>query len=128
MKHAPRLITAATLAAGAAARWRANYPKGYVTARGPADDVHAALVALGPEPKPEDVNAAIGNESWTRVPACDCCEAEDLPLVVEMGQPADVDSATLVVCPECLAEAAELAAKALLDQAATMLMEAGARR
>lgn len=36
-------------------------------------DVHAALVALGPTPDPDEVDKVIGGPSWTQ-PTCDACK------------------------------------------------------
>ena len=66
-------------------------------------EVYRALVALGPTPTREQVDAAIGNASWTST-KCDHCGARDVP-VVELGQEPDYESATADVCAECLREA-----------------------
>lgn len=95
------LITAQTLAAGAAERWARQY-------RGSELPKFAAITeqlrALGPAPTPEAVVAIIGNDSWTQVPACDGCDAKE-PAVVCVGEPADYDSATAYLCASCLGDA-----------------------
>lgn len=57
---------------------------------------------------PEAINAAIGNESWTRV-TCDECGAEQ-ECVIEIGQEPDYESSTAHVCLDCLQSAVALLA------------------
>lgn len=72
-----KVRTARTRAAEAARAWREQYAyyiahKQRCEARDPAA-IAAALEALGPTPDPLDVNAVIGNDTWTDPGACDEC-------------------------------------------------------
>lgn len=96
------LITRRTLAATAASRWRQAYGRGAVPER---LAVLARLDALGPNPPPDDVDAAMGEfESLTRVPRCDGCLAKG-DVLVEFFKDPEYDG----LCPACLLAAVELA-------------------
>ena len=103
----PIKITRKTRAAEAARKWREQYPPGSPPGWGGADReaTYAALVALGPLPDPDAVDALIGNTSWTDVPECDGCERTGMPFVVRVGDEPDYESSTAWLCSECLAEA-----------------------
>ena len=105
-----KLITRKTLAAVAAERWVQAYDGTiYWNAPKHGQSIHAALVALGTEPNPDDVDRIIGNKSWTKVPACSCCGKEGLELLVGMQDFSDVDGGAIGnVCPDCLAWALSL--------------------
>lgn len=57
----PTLINRAELAKIASERWTSQMGV-----------AHAALIALGPSPSPADVEATVGNGSWTRITCDDC--------------------------------------------------------
>jgi hypothetical protein len=98
----PVLITRKTLAANAAKRWRASYDPAFVLADGEkAGAIHKALLALGPNPAPDAVDAVIGNTSWTTLDDCDGCGKKTAKLV-RVGQEPDYDSRTACLCPRCL--------------------------
>lgn len=100
-----RKVTRASLAAEAAARWADQYGN---DGNGYGSDKAAtlcALRALGQNPSPDEVDRVIGNRSWTQVPACDACDADDLPAVVVVGQEPDYESATAHLCGNCVADA-----------------------
>lgn len=54
----------------------------------------------------EEVNAIIGNRTWTEV-SCDQC-GKYTSLAVMVGQEPDVDSSTAVLCAKCLTDAYDL--------------------
>jgi hypothetical protein len=104
------LITTRTLIRSVVKRWEAQYrPEDvYVKLYG-ADKqtILAKLKELDPEQaSPEEVEAIIGNTSWTRV-TCDACGSE-VGEVVRLGQEPDYESATASICHECLAKAIKL--------------------
>lgn len=72
-------------ARGTAARWKSTYwdnGKGWYYP-GDEQETHKALVALGPDPKPEDVDATIGNDSWTTFMCDQCHEFGRQGIVIE---------------------------------------------
>lgn len=103
-----KVNTPSGLAKTAAARWFAQYmhsmdqpnSKGR-TPRGVWD----ALVALGSEPRPEDVDRIIGNDSWTRC-RCYLCKA-DAPAVVVISA---WDDKTSELCAKCVKRADQMLA------------------
>lgn len=106
----PRLITRQHLAAAAAVRWADQY-RSHLGSGDDKDLIHKSLVALGPNPAPDDVDAAIGNRSWTHT-ACDACEKRGLYYagpVVEVGAKPDYESATARLCFSCLSAAVAVA-------------------
>jgi len=86
-----------------AKRWRNQYQKEDGTWKemlsGDSKVIYDALRALGPMPKIEDVNAVIGNKSWTTL-TCDGCEES-----VEVGVCFDEN---FLLCKECLQEALQV--------------------
>lgn len=105
------LITIKSVTAGAIARWRKQYPDPEPHARFSdgrlIKQVGEELEALGPNPKAEDVNRIIGNDSWTRPHYCDEC-GKRRPAVVRLGQEPDHDSNTAHICSFCLRKALKL--------------------
>lgn len=98
-----RDVSPKALAATAALRWRAAYLRGDVWYSPKMKDLYDRLVALGAAPNPADVNAAIGNDSWTRMP---CSETGcDEVAAVEVGQEPDYESRTAYLCADCLRRA-----------------------
>lgn len=70
--------------------------------------VGAELMALDQETATAaQVAEIIGNDSWTHAKACDECGQESWR-VVEIGEPRAPDSATAVVCRDCLRAALRL--------------------
>ncbi len=90
-----------------AKRWREQYQpfsdKDPMDKRGIADKLDALD---GNAASAEDVNAIIGNQSWTRL-ACDECK-EDTTLTVQVGDEPDYESHTAELCLECAEKAAAL--------------------
>ena len=102
------LITPESLAKNAAARWASSYRrngKWYFMKRESSGDIHVRLVELGAAPTPEQVEAVIGNGSWTKT-ECDDCDAANVP-VVRYGIE-DYDTACADVCRSCLSGGLEL--------------------
>lgn len=101
-------ITSQILASEAAARWLGTYGE---NGRGYGSDKVETLQALrklGPSPSPADVDAAIGNKSWTGVPSCDGCGKEHPRAVVRVGGEPDYESSTAYLCKACVLKAADL--------------------
>jgi len=63
------------------------------------------LRALGPDPRPGDVDEAIGNNSWTRE-TCDMCDTEltDNSRMVELS----CYDHTVLICSMCVEVAARM--------------------
>jgi CxxC motif-containing protein (DUF1111 family) len=99
---AARLVTRRGLAATAHARWCEAYKR---SARDRFAVIGEAIAALGPCPNPDDVDAAIGNDSWTNPGACDGCHVRDGQPRVEVGELPDYESATARLCLTCAVEA-----------------------
>lgn len=70
------------------------------------EETHAKLVDLGTNPNPDDVDAVIGNRSWTYC-TCDDC-GKSVQAVVQLGQELDYESATANICFHCLKKAVKL--------------------
>lgn len=103
-----RVITRKSKAALTAADWKLQYctPDGAWRYGPDKENKYTALVALGPHPDPDHVNAVIGNSSWTD---CRCSECQKYSeVVVQVGQEPDYESATAWLCLNCLAKAAEI--------------------
>lgn len=64
---------------------------------------------------PNEVDRIIGNTSWTSVPNCDECGAQELSAVIAIGQESDYDSNTAYICHTCLTSAALMLGSAKLD-------------
>lgn len=62
------------------------------------------LKALGDQPNPDDVDAVMGNRSWTELPRCSECRGRSMPAVLEIGEPCEDDSDTVWLCEACLTE------------------------
>ena len=105
---AAKLITAKSLASEAADRWHEVYGASGSCYGSDKPEITAKLRELGANPKPADVNRAIGNDSWTRVPDCDSCGKVSPKAVVRVGQEPEYDSATVHLCKKCVAAAAAL--------------------
>jgi hypothetical protein len=89
---------------GVAHRWRAQYARHIEGEDRPSafgkrpSEVAAELDALGPDPKIEDVERVIGNQSWTR-PFCAVCSDYILRAAV-LG-----NDERMTVCAACLRDA-----------------------
>lgn len=98
------VMTRKTLAKTAMNRWRLQYAKAIRENQGMLYGIWRRLEALGNDPSPESVDAAIGVKSWTKVPRCDECKRE-VNAVVEVGDLADYESSTARICIDCLRRA-----------------------
>lgn len=109
-----RALTRTVLAADALDRWENQHrskDEDYRFADGRKKaDVHTALKALGPSPAPDDVDAVMGNGSWTKVHECDVCGGHPAA-VIEIDIACDVGAA--FVCINCLQVASEMLTTAL---------------
>ncbi len=99
-----------------AARWHAQYDNyRSVNPNWSHFGVGAKLDALDVETASRDeVDAVIGNGSWTNL-ACNNCGERDLPAVVQVGEKADYESATAVLCMDCAQEAVRMLDYALAE-------------
>lgn len=98
------LITRRAKAASTAARWKSQYNRG----RGDAGKfkIYSDLINLGDSPEPSDVDAVIGNATWT---ACVCTECEcAAQSVVRVGEEPDYESSTAWLCKQCVEQALNL--------------------
>lgn len=112
MTNPPYIVTRQMLANRAAENWRHQYSEGkfgWKSTSMPVQPigVHRKLIALGPTPTPEQVNAVIGNSSWTRL-TCDQC-GNEVDTVIVVGQAQDYESSTASLCITCLEQAYNLA-------------------
>lgn len=106
MTNPPYIVTRQMLASKAAVNWQDQYktPQWRHTDK---MGTLVELVALGPTPTPEQVNAVIGNSSWTRL-VCNQCSKE-VDTVIVVGQVQDYESSTASLCITCLEQAYNLA-------------------
>lgn len=102
-----KLLTERVLIREVAQRWKEQYT-GYAGRN--ADDMKAIgkkLAALnGDTATAADVEAIIGNDSWTRIDHCDECGITNPPIVVRL---ADDTEHVADVCLPCLRNAVRLA-------------------
>jgi hypothetical protein len=96
-----KIITRQSMANETANKWATQYPSNYPDRGGRFSAILDKLRALGPSPKPDDVDKEIGNKSWTTVPVCDCCLMGGLSSVAMMGEEPDYESSTAYVCIGC---------------------------
>lgn len=111
----PRLVTRRAEIRTVAARWKEQYHPGerWGECLGGAQEIHRKLLALDPETATrEQVDAIIGNASWTEI-RCTGCQ-RDVDAAVELGELPDYESATIVLCAGCLS----LAVTVLKNEAA----------
>ncbi len=99
------LITRQSRASTTAARWQEQYNGPGVTVD--EQEIGAALVALGADPLPDAVDAAIGNDSWTKLDTCGECSKE-VAALVQVGEDPDYDSNTAYLCKSCTRRAVVL--------------------
>lgn len=98
------LIQKANIVAGVPERWKKQYSR-------PNEDpdkqaITAALQALkGSAFTAEQVDAIIGNDSWTDNDCTEC--GQDFPTLVRIGEEPDYEAQWVDLCPNCLAKAVE---------------------
>lgn len=101
------LITKRSVIRFVAERWSRQYPDAQHGRDKP--EIGRRLSALDLETvEAEEVDAIIGNSSWTEVPKCGECGLEDPPAVVQVGEPPDYESRTAFLCLSCARAAADL--------------------
>ena len=100
-----RVISQRELVATVADMWR----QVYLDANGKwrYDDgkrvIYERLVALPPTRTADDIEAVIGNRSWTDI-RCDECDAR-VDVAIEVGQVPDYESHTATICLDCAKKA-----------------------
>lgn len=99
------LITRQILADGAPKRFARQYQKSPFPKWQP---VIEKLQSLKAPVNPDEVDSIIGNTSWTRVPRCHECGADNLPAVVQVGETPDYESNHANLCAKCLTAALKL--------------------
>lgn len=104
-----KIQTRAILAQEAPKRWALQYS--HPPVRRDQQAITEQLAALKSPIDPDQVDAIIGNKSWTQVHCCSECD-ERVDVVVEIGQEPDYESSTAWVCLPCLRAAVALAEKA----------------
>jgi hypothetical protein len=104
----PKLITRAGLARGVARRWQRTYCRGDRWYTAEMKSIHERLVALA-DPTPEQINAIIGNDSWTNL-CCDGCDRQ-VEAVVRVGSEDEIDAPSSALCEPCVRAALAAFAK-----------------
>lgn len=98
-----------------AERWKAQYFTRHGEewgrmAAGHPEEIYNKLIKLDLEKcSSEEVEAIIGNFSWTRI-FCDDCK-EYVHKVVQLGEEPDYDSSTVNACVDCLKKALKAVAE-----------------
>lgn len=88
-------------------RWRRQYEP-FVGVSHDKFVIYEKLKALDLETcSVEDVTAAIGNSSWTRLKCAEC--GKEVDWVLQVGEPPDYESATANLCRDCVRKVAEYA-------------------
>ena len=97
-----KIITRTKRASTVTKRWNETYFGNGDWYKGGLDKqkIHKELVALGVDPKADDVDKIIGNTSWTQCKCDECNSYEEETIVI--GQEPDYDSATAEVCKKCI--------------------------
>lgn len=76
-----------------------------------AATIESQLAQLKTPVNPNDVDAIIGNDGWTKADLC-CNECgTDCKAVVRVGEPLYYESSTALLCESCLRNALELITK-----------------
>lgn len=102
-----RLVTERDLIRGVAEAWKHQYPP-HLTNEEKRTIGYRLSVLDGDTATADDIEAIIGNRSWTRL-KCDECGVE-AKAVIEVGQELDYESRTAELCADCARKAAALAA------------------
>ena len=95
-----RKITRQEMANSAAQRWLDQYPVS-IYAGTDKDTIYQRLKALPSSALANEINSAIGNDSWTEL-RCTECSKRDNEWIVEVGETMDYESATVHLCAECI--------------------------
>jgi len=90
------VLTRDSKAASAANAWKRQYRGD----KGDRELIASRIRALGDIPNPDDVDAIIGNGSWTR---CTCTECgRDVNAVIHFGDEPNYVSDTVYICLGCI--------------------------
>lgn len=101
------LITERDVIRGVADRWAKQYGTKDFLGDAEKQGISQALKRLEPETATaEQVNAVIGNSSWTAL-TCDECR-NDVKVVMMVGEEPDYESHTASLCMECIKKASEI--------------------
>jgi hypothetical protein len=105
-----RLITARDLILSVAKRWYKAYQRTFRNVTDNKFAIYEGLRKLDLEAcTREDVDAVIGNTSWTDI-SCDGCGERRLRIAVEVGEERDYESCTATLCASCVQEAVHVLA------------------
>lgn len=103
-----KIVTRRDLATVAASRFLDLYyipDRGWL--RGEHDaDIHARLTMSSGRADPAEIDAIIGNKSWTKL-YCGECGQSDCERVVEIGK-RETDDNIVMVCPTCINKLKEI--------------------
>ena len=97
------LITSKQLAIDTAKRWNTQYSE-YCDTR---KRILGKKLATLTNPTPEEINAIIGNASWTTPPKCGECNKQ-FDYIIKIGEEQDYESNTAYICRSCLVKASNL--------------------
>jgi hypothetical protein len=105
-----KLLNERVLIREVARRWKVQYA-GY-RGRNPKDTAEKEAIGRklakldGEMATAADVEAIIGNDSWTKIDHCDECGAENIPAAIRL---ADDSESSADICLPCLQKAMQLA-------------------
>jgi hypothetical protein len=95
-----KLITQRDIIRDIANRWRSQYP---------ASKMYKKLLALNLETvTAKEIDAIVGNDSWTRTPRCSECGKQDGDDILQVGQEPDCESETAWLCMRCFRVAVDI--------------------
>ena len=80
--------------------------------KGGKEAIYHKLIALGNNPEPNDVDATIGNGSWTRLTCNECGKEKEM--VAEVGETPDWESNTANICMDCIDKLNQLTRQSVL--------------
>ena len=103
-----RVITRRKLIEAVAQRWQSHYLRDGQWSKfaGNSESIYYLLLKLDLKTCPaSDVDAIIGNDSWTTM-TCDQCR-KPVDAVVEVGAPPDYESSTAKLCFTCIKSSME---------------------
>lgn len=103
-----KLITRYEYAQSAPARWIAIYKNGRIGHSW--TEVTAKMEAMTKPVDPDEIDALIGNDSWTHISSCSECRSQADP-ILEIGEKPDYESSTAYLCLPCFRKVAELVGK-----------------
>ena len=93
--------TRRSIAKNVSKRWARQYPTSKLETR-------KKLHNLGDSPNPDDVDAIIGNSSWTDTEKCNECQKDDNTPRLMIGETPDYESSTAYICLDCLKKSCSL--------------------